>query len=331
MEFHSPWVFFLIPFIFAFLIYWSGKNRNAAFIFPSKVLLQSHKKSWRLRTLWVPNILRAIAIILVVIALARPQLVLEEKIVKAEGIDIVLSIDVSGSMIAEDFIVEGDRVNRLAVVKDVVRDFIDNRSVDQIGLVAFAGVAYTVCPLTTDYDWLADNLKRLEVGLIRDGTAVGAAVASSLVRLKESEAKSKVVILLTDGVNNVENIDPLDAAEIAKSYGIKIYTIGAGTKGYAPYPTRDIFGRPTYRKMKVEIDEKTLKAIAEKTGGRYFRATDTASLKDIYKEIDELEKTEIEQEGYSEYEEMFARYLMAAMVLLLMEILLRNTFYMRLP
>ncbi len=331
MEFESFYILFLIPVILGFLLFWYRQRRNASFLFPSKFLLSTKNRSWKLRTLWLPNILRAIAIILFIVALARPRLVLEEQIVKAEGIDIILAIDISGSMLAEDFEVKGKRVNRLAVVKEVVKDFIAGREADQIGLVGFAGLAYMVCPLTVDYDWLTKNLGRLEIGVIEDGTAVGSAIASSLIRLKKSEAKSKVIILLTDGVNNVMDIDPLDAAEIAKSYGVKIYTIGAGSKGYAPYPTRDIFGRHTYRNVRIEIDEETLTQIAQKTGGRYFRATDTASLQKIYEAIDELEKTEIEQEGYFEYEEIFGRFLLAGLVFLLIEIILRNTVYLRLP
>ncbi|MFT7538652.1 MAG: Ca-activated chloride channel family protein, partial [Lysobacterales bacterium] len=180
-------------------------------------------------------------------------------------------------------------------------------------------------------DWLRTNLKRVELGIIEDGTAVGAAIASSLLRLKESKSKSKIVILLTDGVSNVNDIDPLEAAKIAHNKGIKIYTIGAGTKGYVPYPSKDIFGRDTYRKVLIDLDEVTLKKIADITEARYFRATDADSLSKVYKEIDELEKTEIEHEGYYNYTEIFDKFLLTGLLLLLIEITLRNSIYLKLP
>jgi len=205
------------------------------------------------------------------------------------------------------------------------------RQSDRIGMVAFAARAYTVCPLTLDYPWLISNLERVEIGAIEDGTAVGSAISSSLNRLKDTEAKAKVIVLLTDGVNNAGKISPLTAAEAAKALGVKIYTIGAGTKGLAPYPVRGLFGQKGYRNIKVEIDEKTLKKIARMSGGKYFRATDAKSLKNIYREIDALEKTPIEETGFQQYKELFSRLVVSALSLLMLEIFLSNTVLRRLP
>ncbi len=234
-------------------------------------------------------------------------------------------------MAAEDFTVGGRRYNRLDVVKDVVREFIAGRGVDRIGLVTFAALAYTVCPLTTDYAWLTTNLERIRLGMITDGTAIGSAVNSSLTRLKNSEAKSKVIILLTDGVNNAGEIDPLTAARAARALGVRIYTIGAGTKGFAPFPARDVFGRKVYQQVRIDIDEKLLEGIAQVTGGKYFRATDTESLRSIYQAIDALEKTRIKQAGYFEYDELFSRVLLVALMALLIELVLSSTVLLKIP
>jgi Ca-activated chloride channel family protein len=198
-------------------------------------------------------------------------------------------------------------------------------------LIAFAALAYTVSPLTTDYDWLAENLERIKLGIIKDGTAIGSAISSSLSRLKDSEAKSKVVILLTDGINNAGKIDPIKASQAAKAMGIKIYTIGAGSKGYVPFPARDIFGRHVYQNVRIELDEKTLKEIADTTGGQYFRAQDEESLRMIYKEIDNLEKTEIEKTGFKEYKQLFIGFLLIALLMIATEIILSNSLFMKMP
>lgn len=279
----------------------------------------------------LPFYFRILSIVLFLIALARPCLVSEETQYKTEGVDIVLAIDISGSMAAEDFTIKGRRVNRLEVVKDVVSNFIGGRKHDRIGLIAFSALAYTVSPLTIDYSWVRANLERIKLGLIKDGTAIGSAISSSLSRLQESEAKSKIVILLTDGMNNSGKMDPVSAAQAAKALGIKIYTIGAGTKGKAPFPVLDMFGRQAYQMVTIDIDEEMLQKIALITGGKYFRATDTASLREIYKEIDMLEKTEIEEFGYREYQELFVYVVLGALGLLLVELLLSNTLLMRLP
>lgn len=279
----------------------------------------------------LPFYLRLLAIVLFLLALAGPRSVMEETIHKSEGIDIVLAIDASGSMAAEDFMIKGKRMNRLEVVKDVVHSFIDGRANDRIGLIAFAGLAYTVSPLTTDYSWLKTNLARVELNLMEDGTAVGSAITSSLARLRKSKAKSKIIILLTDGINNAGKVTPLAAARATKALGVKIYTIGAGTKGFAPFPVRNFRGEKRYRKVRIDIDEETLQEIAQITDGRYFRATDTESLRDIYKEIDALEKTEIEEFGYKEYKELFVFVLVAGLVTLLSEMILSNSLLLRIP
>ncbi len=275
--------------------------------------------------------LRVLAIILLVIALARPQSGKSHSKVTTEGIDIVLALDVSGSMLAEDFNLNRKRRNRLYVAKEVVKDFIEWRENDRIGMVVFAGAAYTQCPLTLDYDVLLQFLDKVEIGMVEDGTAIGSAIGVSVSRLKSSKAKSKVVILLTDGRNNAGGIDPLTAAELAKTFGMKIYTVGAGTKGLAPYPAKNLFGLKTYRSIQIDIDDETLTEIAKITGGKYFRATDTASLKEVYKQIDNLEKTKMEEAKYTEYSELFPYLLIPALGIFLFEIVLANTRFRRIP
>jgi Ca-activated chloride channel family protein len=299
--------------------------------FSSAALLMQQRKSARI--FWSEHVylFRVIAGLLCIIALARPQSPLEQTQVQSEGIEIVLAVDISGSMLAEDFTVKGQRANRLAAVKEVIADFIEGRRNDRIGVVAFAARAYTVCPLTLDYAWILENVERLEVGMIEDGTAVGSGLSSALNRLSESEAKSKIVILLTDGRNNAGTVTPQVASEAAKALGIKVYTIGAGTRGNAPYPMQDIFGNTVYRAMPVDIDEETLQKIAQETGGLYFRATDTKSLKNIYDEIDRMETTKIEEKGYLEYRELFPYFLIAALIILFLEIVLGNTVLRQLP
>jgi Ca-activated chloride channel family protein len=256
---------------------------------------------------------------------------LQESKIESEGIDIVLAIDTSTSMLAEDFELGGKRENRLEVVKEVVREFITQRNSDRIGIVAFASRAYTVSPLTLDYGWLMQSLERVKIGMIEDGTAIGSGLSSALNRLKDTTAKGKVVILLTDGRNTAGRISPITAAEDAAALDIKAYTIGAGTKGLAPYPAQDLFGNKVYRQVSIEIDEQILRKIAENTGAQYFRATDTESLKAIYESIDTLEKTTIEETGYREYKELFHLFLIPGLVLLLLEIVLKKSLLRSLP
>lgn len=331
MHFKDPWLLVLIPLVF--LIGWMliRKNRNPGFRFPSVDLFQGIKASWKTKFRLVPTMLRVVALVLFVIALAGPRKVLEQTIHKTEGIDIVLALDASGSMAGEDFEINGQRENRLLVVKNVLKEFIAKRTSDRMALVAFGGLAYTVCPLTTDEQWLLENLERIQLGMLEDGTAVGSGISSSLNRLKNSKAKSKVIILLTDGMNNAGKIEPLTAAKIAKSMNVKIYTIGAGSKGYVPFPVQDILGRKFYQNIPLDLDEETLREVARITNGRYFRATDTESLRQIYAEIDKLEKSAIEEIGYKEYKELFSWFLLAGLFCLVFEVILSNSLLMRVP
>ncbi|OGX07512.1 MAG: hypothetical protein A2Y06_06095 [Omnitrophica WOR_2 bacterium GWA2_37_7] len=319
-----------IPFVLALIYVFKKDQRPSRIIFPSSSIITQLGATQRTRFRDIPHYLRAAAIVLFIVALSGPRLVSKETIHKQKGIDIVLVVDASGSMAAEDFNIGNKRVNRLDAVKNVVESFVKERTSDRIGLVAFAGLAYTVCPLTTDNLWLQKNLERIEFGLMEDGTAIGSAIVSALSRLKASDAKSKVMILLTDGMNNAGKIDPIDAARAAEAFGIKIYTIGAGTKGYAPFP-QYVFGRKVYGQILSDLDEESLKKIADITGGLYFRATDIESLHDVYDQIDKLEKVEIEEFGYFEYEELFVWFLIAGMVLLAAEVILLNTLFFKLP
>ena len=331
MIFKDPRILLLLPVALAFIYFIKKRRVTSNIEFSSKELVRDPAPTLRLRAMRNVVLIRALAACLIIIALARPQSVSEETKVYSEGVDIVLAVDSSGSMLAEDFTVNGRRENRLVAVKMAVEDFIRKRKSDRIAIIAFAGRAYTVCPLTLDYDWLIKNLERVKIGSIEDGTAIGSAISSSLARLEGTEAKSKVIILLTDGINNAGKIPPIRAAEAAEAINIKIYTIGAGTKGLAPYPVRGIHGELFYQNMKIPIDDASLKEIARKTGGMYFRATDTESLKEIYAEIDKLEKTKVEEEGFRRFEELFSGALVFALALLLLEIILSNTILRKLP
>ncbi len=331
MEFKDPWLIALIPFVFILFLFLKRRQKEPTIRFPSTKLLMGSGTSWKIRIRQLPFILRLIVVTLFILALAGPRKILEETKRQTEGIDIILAIDCSGSMAAEDFMLQGRRYNRLYVIKEAVKGFVDGRKSDRLGLIAFAALAYTVSPLTMDHNWLLTNLERIELGLIKDGTAIGSGISSSLARLKNSKAKSKVIVLLTDGINNTGKIQPLPAAQMAKTLGVKIYTIGAGTKGYAPFPVTDVFGRKFYQEVKIDIDEVTLKKIAEMTGGLYFRATDTDSLREIYKQIDTLEKTKFEEIGFKEYKELFNVFLVSALAILLIEIFLNQTVLLRIP
>ncbi len=319
----------LIPLIAA--IVKKTKARQASIVFPSEELASGLKTTLRLKVSENMIILRGVALGLMIIAAARPQSVLEDVKTVSEGVDIVLALDTSTSMLAEDFKVGTKRVNRYDVVRDVVREFIKKRKSDRIAMVAFAARAYTVCPLTTDYAWLNENLDRVRVGMIEDATAIGSAIASSLNRLRTSKTKSKIIILLTDGVNNAGTISPIAAAEAGRALKVKIYTIGVGTKGLVPYPFKDIYGRTVYQNILIEIDEDVLKKIADVTGGKYYHATDTETLARIYDEIDRLEKSNIEHLGYREYKELFPYFLIPGFILLALEIFLSNTLFMKIP
>ena len=280
-------------------------------------------KTWLVHSLFV---LRVLAITLIIIALARPQSVSTRQNVEIEGIDIVMALDVSGSMLARDF-----QPDRLEAAKDVANDFIKRRPNDRVGLVIFSGEAFTQVPLTTDHAMISSMFKEIKSGMIEDGTAIGDGLATAVSRLKDSKAISKVIILLTDGVNNAGSIDPRSAAEIAKMFGIRVYTIGIGSKGYAPYPVQDQFGRTHMQQMKVQIDEKLLKDIAATTGGQYFRADNNKKLKEIYNEIDKLEKSKIDVQEFKRNHEMFLPFALLAAGLFILEILLRYLYFKRLP
>ncbi len=259
----------------------------------------------------IPFVLECMAVALLIVALARPQNSEQGSKVRTEGIDIVLAIDVSGSMLARDF-----KPDRITAAKDVAGKFIVDRTNDRIGLVVFAGESFTQSPLTTDKSTLLTLLGQIKSGILEDGTAIGNGLATAINRLKESQAKSKVVILLTDGENNMGQVAPLTAAELAENYGIKVYTVGVGSRGMAPYPAYDMWGNIVYQQVQVEIDEDVLTQIAQMTGGEYFRAVDNKSLSDIYAQIDKLEKTKIETDDYVSYKELFGRYLLWALLLL---------------
>ncbi|MFP4472471.1 MAG: vWA domain-containing protein [Candidatus Omnitrophota bacterium] len=329
--FKTPLILAAIPVILAAVIFMKKRRNDPAVTYADVQLLPSHKGGWRLRLLNVPFYLRLAALICLLVALAGPRQVRDYQEYWQEGIDIVLAIDLSGSMAAEDFVVKGERRNRLAVVKDVVRDFIQKRRNDRIGIVAFARNAYTVSPLTLDEDWLMSHLERLRLGLIEDGTAVGSGLSSAVLRLKESDAESRVVILLTDGVNNAGDVKPLEAAEAAESLGIRAYTVGAGKRGPVPYPVGQRGGRTFYQRVEIDIDEETLTRIAQITGGEYFRATDTESLRHVYEQIDRMETTRIQHTGYRDYRYRFAVLIMSALVLILIALILENTLLFVLP
>lgn len=266
-----------------------------------------------------------VALGLLIIALARPQSFTAGENISTEGIDIAMVLDISGSMLAEDL-----KPNRLEAAKNVIDDFTEGRVSDRIGLVIFSREAFTQCPLTIDYNVLRNLLLEIRSGMIEDGTAIGNAIANGVNRLKESDAKSKIIILVTDGVNNSGEVDPISAAEIAKTFDVRIYTIGVGTRGQAPYPVQTPFGT-RYQMVPVEIDEEVLKEISSLTDGQYFRATNNRALKEIYETIDKLEKTKIEVTSYRNAKELYLSWLSGGVLLLLLELGLSRTIFRKLP
>ncbi len=323
---HPKFLFLLV--IVPLFLFWKIKQRyktDAAINFPTLDGLKNNSTTLRVKLLPLLTILRTVGFIALVLALARPQKSLSEKEVTTEGIDIVISLDVSSSMLALDF-----KPDRLGAAKNVAKDFIDSRPNDRIGLVVFAGESFTQCPITTDHNVLTGLFEKVKSGLIEDGTAIGMGLATSVSRLAESDAISKVVIIMTDGVNNSGYIDPLTAVELAKSEGIRVYTIGVGSQGTAPYPAKDMFGRTVYQNVEVKIDEELLQKIAEETGGKYFRATNNETLKNIYDEIDQMEKSKINVSAFERKSEHFYWFAFAAIIAFFLEILLRNTFLRKL-
>lgn len=328
IEFSSPYWLLLLAIIPLMLLYkYYSKRQEIEPMTFSTLESISGLYSWKEKAIKYLPTLRYLTLAALMLAMARPQQTLKEEVVKAEGIDIILAMDLSSSMLAKDF-----NPDRLTVSKEVAAKFVDKRVYDRIGLVVFAGDSFTQTPLTTDHNILKDFLANIECGMLDDGTAIGMGLATATNRLKNSKSKSKVIILLTDGVNNAGYIKPLTAAEIAKEYDMKIYTIGVGTTGAALTPVnRRNDGKFVFGMSKVNIDEKLLSEISKMTGGRYFRATDEAMLNSIYDEIDQLEKTEMEVNVFKRYKDIFRIPLMLAFGLLLLEFILRQTILRTLP
>jgi Ca-activated chloride channel family protein len=318
----AAWPFLFLLLLLAVLVWWRlspGKRR--ASLFYSRIPRAPGLYSRVARVRKLPFFLVVLALLMFILALARPQFGLTKEKIRTEGIDIVLVLDTSGSMKAVDFKPE----NRLHVAKMVAGDFIRGRRNDRIGLVIFAAKAFTQCPLTVEYGVLLDLLDRVDFGIIDDGTAIGMAIGTAVNRLRESPSESKVIVLLTDGRNNMGEIDPTTAAELARAMGVKVYCIGAGKKGEALYPVEDpVFGT-RFAKMAVDIDDETLGKVSEITGGRYFRATDAEKLEEIYREISEMETTVIETDIYRQYSESFKVFLFAGILLLCSSVLLEST------
>lgn len=314
MRFLHPellWLLLLLP-LLAFL---KGRRGVApALVFSSTTLLSSLARARRVSPGRLLMALKLIALGLLMVALARPQLGNTTTEVNASGIDILLAVDISGSMQAMDFTLNGGMANRLDVVKSVVAKFIEARPNDRIGLVAFAGKPYLISPLTLDHHWLQRRLESLSIGMVKDGTAIGSAIGTSTNRLRDKKSKSRILILLTDGINNTGKIPPLVAAEAAETLGIKVYTIGAGTRGEAPMPAVDPFGRKRLVRTTVDIDEDTLNKVAEMTGAQYFRATDTESLAKIYEEINAMETTTRTIKKFEHYRELSPYFIVAALL-----------------
>jgi len=321
LEFAHPgffWLFIIIPLMTAYYIWRQQQLQGSlsvsavkGFALPVKSIIP------QLRHAGI--VLRSLAMAALIIALARPQSSLSWQNTTTQGIDIMIASDISGSMLAEDF-----QPNRLEAGKNIAIDFIKNRPDDRIGLVIFSGESFTQCPLTIDHDVLINLYKDIKYGMIDDGTAIGMGLATAVNRLKDSEAKSKVIILLTDGSNNMGSIPPLTAAEIAKKFDIRVYTVGIGTHGFAPFPVQTAFG-VQYQRMPVDVDEGTLTKIADITGGKYFRATDNKTLKNIYEQIDKLEKAKIDVTQYHKKTELFWPFALIASIFLLSEFVVRNT------
>ena len=332
-RFESPWflaLLLLVPVLAAWPLLAKRWSRPSGLRYADVKLAASAGRSWRVALRPILTGLRIMALALIIIAVARPQTGQAREIVKGEGVDIALALDISGSMASLDF----EPQNRLEAAKVVISDFVQGRPYDQIGLVVFASNAFSQSPPTTDHNVLLRLLDRSELATdlgIEDGTAIGMGLANAGNMLKDSDAKSKVIILLTDGDNNAGEIDPLTAAEAAEALGIKVYTIGMGRPGQVPVPVRDAFGGERVIYQESTLDEATLQQIAEITGGRYYRAEDTGGLKQIYEEIDNLEKSQVEVERFTRYQELMAWLLIPALGLVVSEMALRKTVFRKLP
>jgi len=319
------WGLLLIPVFVAYYV-WKQKEANPSLTFSAvQGFFSSYRLSWRYYLRHVPFALRMLALVLIIVVIARPQSTDTSKNIVTEGIDIMITLDISSSMLAKDF-----SPDRLEAAKNVASEFIAGRPNDRIGLVVFSSESFTQCPLTTDHKVLLNLFQGVKSGMIEDGTAIGQGLATAVNRLKDSKAISRVIILLTDGVNNAGSISPMMAAEIAKTYGIRVYTIGVGTMGEAPYPVQTPFGIQ-YQRMPVEIDEPLLREMAALTGGKYFRATNNKKLKEIYQEIDKMEKTKIEMHETYKYEEKYVLFGLIAFLLLIAEWILKNILLRTIP
>jgi Ca-activated chloride channel family protein len=330
-HFASPlflWALLLLPFVY-FLRGRRGRAAALGFSSVSTAREVAHdvKSRWGR---WLP-LARTLALAGGILALARPQIAHAHTATSASGVDLVLALDVSGSMSSLDFKHDDKPVSRVDVVKSVVAEFIGQRPNDRIAMLAFAGRPYLVSPLTLDHDWLVENLDRVRIGEVEDGTAIGSALGAAVNRLRDEPSKSKVVVLLTDGVNNAGSVQPELAAEAAKALGVRVYTIGVGVRGEAPMPVTQADGSTQLVMTKVDVDEDTLKKIADTTGGKYFRATDTDSLREIYASIDKMEKTTHTVRSYETHDERFAWFLLPAACLLALELALGLTRFRRVP
>ena len=332
MTFAHP--YFLLLLLLLPLLAWLKGRRGQppAFLYSAVRLVEGLTRARRSRAGAFLAALRWLVLAAFIIALAQPRLMKSTTTVKASGIDIVCALDLSGSMISEDFVVRGQRVNRVNMAKAVLKDFIDKRPNDRIGLVVFAAQAFIAAPLTLDHDYLQENLDRLEIGTINsDATAIGDALTTAINRLRDLKSKSKIIILATDGQNNSGKIQPLLAADAAAALGVKIYTVGIGEQGTAPMPGRDMFGRKVYQMVPVDVDEDTLQKIAAKTGGKYYRADNAERFRQIYAEIDKLEKTEAVINKFAQFDELFPWFVSCGLALLLLEVVLGQTVFRRLP
>ncbi|HZJ13414.1 MAG TPA: VWA domain-containing protein [Chthoniobacteraceae bacterium] len=332
LSFAHPWLLLLLLLLPALALLGGARGQAPAVVYSSIAPLRALGRFRRARAGNVLLGLLLLGLALGIVALARPQLGRTVSRVQASGIDIMLAIDVSRSMLAEDLSIGNERANRLDAVKQVTEKFIESRPNDRIGILCFAGRPYLVSPLTLDHDWLLKNLERVRIGLVEDGTAIGSAIASAANRLKDKEAKSKIIVLLTDGDNNAGKVTPATAAEAAKALGIKVYTVGAGTRGYAPVPVQDRFsGRTFYQNIRVEVDEKTLREIATLTNAQYYRATDGKSLREIFEQIDKMEKSTVELDQYKQYRDLFPWFLGAGFAMIAFQAVLGETLWRRLP
>jgi Ca-activated chloride channel family protein len=318
------WLLLLLPVLIVW--YWFRHTKSNATLRVSGLeLYEDVPTSFKVWFSHILFVLRLLAVALLIIAITRPQSVSSRQNIHIEGIDIVMALDVSGSMLARDF-----KPDRLEAAKEVAKEFIAKRPNDRVGLVIFSGEAFTQVPLTTDHAMIANLFREVKSGMIEDGTAIGDGLATAISRLQDSEAISKVIILLTDGVNNSGSVDPLSAAEIAKMFGIRVYTIGVGSRGYAPYPVQTIYGIQM-QQMEVQIDEELLQQIAQQTEGRYFRAENNEKLREIYDEIDSLEKSKIDVQEFKRKHEMFLPFALIAIAAFMIEMLLRYLYFRKLP